>query len=440
MDGLSQQVRRILVDRAGLRGSALVVGVSGGLDSMVLLHALARIAPRLGIHIEVAHCHHGLRGREADRDEKLVRETATRLGVGFQSAKVDVRGAAESSGESVEMAARRLRHRFLAQTAVGLGTPWVVLAHHADDQAELVLLRLFRGAGSDGLSGMTWTSPSPADDRVRLVRPLLGHSRADLERVAAGNGIRFRNDRSNRDTRILRNRIRLRILPFLCRELTPALPRILNRVAEIASAEAEYLESEAARWRREGPESGFADLPLALQRTVVRQRLLELGQVPDFEGVETLREALSKPTPPSLPKASKAPLPHAFPRPEIPVGFGRSGSVAWRNGVFRWKITRTPPGPREPGECLDADRVGRRAVLRVRRKGDIYRPLGMPQTARLKGLLINHKIPREVRDSRLVVEIPDGRIAWVEGLPPGEDFRRHPGTRRWIRFWWEPGD
>lgn len=439
VEGIMHRVRQILLSQEGLRDSALVVGVSGGLDSMVLLHVLAHVAPRLGIRIEAAHCHHGLRGRAADLDEKCVQEATTKLRVGFHTARFDVRGAADHSGESIEMAARRLRHRFLARTAVELGSRWVALAHHADDQAELVLLRLFRGAGSDGLSGMSLRSPSPADDRVQLLRPLLGFSRSELEEVAGKRQIRFRKDRSNLDPTILRNRIRHRILPFLCRQLTPALPRILNRVAEIAAAESEHLEAEATHWRQNGREDTFGTLSLALQRIVLRQRLLELGQIPDFDSIESLRTELRSPSRLKTPGGPE-PVRDSQPTDEASLDLRRKGAVPWRSGLFRWTVTSKRPG-RSPGtECLDADRVGIRAKIRIRRTGDFYQPLGMPAPSRLKNLLMARKVPRGDRDSRFVIEIPDGRIAWVEGLPPGETFKHSEKTRRWLRLWWEPGD
>ena len=162
------------------RGQKILVAVSGGADSMVLLHALHSLAKENRWQISVAHFNHQLRGRASVADEKLVRVATKKLRLKFFGGGADVKAFAAQSKLSVEMAARKLRHEFLAKLAREQKISIVALAHHADDQVELFFLRLLRGAGGEGLAGMKWRSPSPADKSIVLVRPLLRFSKAEL--------------------------------------------------------------------------------------------------------------------------------------------------------------------------------------------------------------------------------------------------------------------
>jgi tRNA(Ile)-lysidine synthase len=171
---LLQRVEQNVQNRRLLkRSDRILVGVSGGLDSMVLLHALQRLLSRHCWRLTVAHFNHQLRGRSSDADEKLVRQTAAALKLPFVAGRADVGGFARKSKLSIEMAARKLRHDFFARTARERKIHIIALAHHADDQVELFFLRLLRGAGGEGLAGMKWRAPSPVDSTITLVRPLL---------------------------------------------------------------------------------------------------------------------------------------------------------------------------------------------------------------------------------------------------------------------------
>src|SRR5207247_1622394 len=151
----------------------------------------------------------------SDADERLVERTARRLGVPFATGRGDVKAYAKAHGLSIEMAARTLRHEFLARTALEKNIRTVALAHHADDQVELFFVRLLRGSGVEGLAGMKWTAPSPSQPKVKLVRPLLGCSRAQIESFARQAKIDFREDQTNRSLDFFRNRVRRELLPML---------------------------------------------------------------------------------------------------------------------------------------------------------------------------------------------------------------------------------
>src|SRR6266566_2045265 len=161
------QSRRLIKPR-----QKFLVAVSGGLDSMVLLELLRRLAPIHHWQLCVAHFNHRLRGRSSQDDERLVRATSAKLKIPCLVGQADVKRVANEQKLSLEMAARRLRHQFLARVALERGLKSIALAHQADDQVELFFLRLLRGAAGPGLAGMKWTSPSPADPNLALVRPL----------------------------------------------------------------------------------------------------------------------------------------------------------------------------------------------------------------------------------------------------------------------------
>ena len=294
MSELLQRVQTAVNERSLFsRGQKILVAVSGGADSMVLLHALNALAQKNRWQISVAHFNHQLRGRASDADEKLVRQTAKKLGLKFFGDSADVKALAANVKISVEMAARKLRHEFLARVAREQKTPVVALAHHADDQVELFFLRLLRGAGGEGLAGMKWRSPSPADKAVMLVRPLLEFSKAEIRAFVREVKISFREDTSNFSTDFLRNRIRNELLPRLQKKYQPGLAKTVLRLMDIVGAEAEFVGATAAAWRAK-PEIAFARLPVSVQRRVLQSQLAELGVVTDFDLIEQLRMASGK--------------------------------------------------------------------------------------------------------------------------------------------------
>ena len=274
MSQLPQRVGNIIRNRRLLeRGRKILVAVSGGLDSMALLHMLRALAPEWRWRLCVAHFNHQLRGSSSDADERLVRKTAAAMGLPVVVERANVRRYAERSKLSIEMAARKLRHEFFARAANSRGLRTVALAHHADDQVELFFLRLLRGAGGEGLAGMKWRSPSPVDGRITLVRPLLGATKAELLEFARENKLRFREDATNALLAAPRNRIRNELLPLLREKYQPGLAKAVLRLMEIIGAESDFAGAAARQWLKEtgrdGPLGPFADA--AARRPYLRQ-------------------------------------------------------------------------------------------------------------------------------------------------------------------------
>ncbi len=257
---------------------ALIIGVSGGVDSMVLLELLANAARGGKPQLVVAHINYGLRGRASDADEALVRAAAKRLNLPGDSRRVRL-----GKRGNVQEAARRARFAFFADLAKEHGARTIVLAHHRGDQAETLLLHLLRGAGLSGLAGMR---PVAEQEGVRVVRPLLGTSREEIERYADRRGIAFREDATNAGTRYTRNAVRHELLPHMA----AYNPRIEERLAELAARcaeEEEALEAVASEGLADALLSHDRDaivldaarlvsLPTALRRRLLRRAFREL--------------------------------------------------------------------------------------------------------------------------------------------------------------------
>src|SRR5713101_6037379 len=257
------------LERAAIRpGATILVGLSGGADSVALMHALLDLRERFGMRIAAAHLNHRIRGLESDRDENFVREMCARLGIELNVARA--RGL-DADSANLEERARDARYRFLNRAADALGADFIALAHHADDQAETVLMRVLRGAGIAGLAAMAERGPG------RLIRPMLGLYRAEILGYLHARGIAFVEDSSNLSPEILRNRIRTELIPILERDYAPGLRRRLVEVAGEMRSVDDFMNAaasiELAAMRSADDALDVARLPAlapALQMMVLR--------------------------------------------------------------------------------------------------------------------------------------------------------------------------
>jgi tRNA(Ile)-lysidine synthase len=447
---LLQHIEQNIQNRELLkRGRTILVAVSGGLDSMVLFHTLVKLSARHKWKIVVAHFNHQLRGRASQADEKLVRKTAVAMKLPFVVERADVKKFAQKSKLSIEMAARKLRHEFFARAASGRKIKAVALAHHADDQIELFFLRLLRGAGGEGLAGMKWQSPSPADRKILLVRPLLDLSKNELRQFALENKINFRDDMTNYSIDAKRNRIRNELLPLLRKNYQPGLNKTILRLMEIVGAESEFVGKIAKQWPAQQKPT-FERLPVAVQRKVLQSQLAGLGVAADFELVEQLRapagKSVSVGSSLSVLRDAGGSLKFReqqsaeFNENELEVKLsGRAGDASFAGTKFSWSFSNDSQG-RPPHkirrEFFDADKIGGKIILRHWRAGDRFQPIGLKSTAKLQDLFTNAKIPRERRRELIVATTACGEIFWVEGLRISENFKLTPQTKRHLTWNW----
>ena len=272
----------------------VVVAVSGGPDSLCLLHVLRALSEEYGIRLHVAHLNHGLRGEDSAADARFVEEVASPGNIPVTMATADVAGIVRQRKGSVEEVARRVRYGFLAEVARQVGADRIAVGHNANDQTETVLMHWLRGAGLAGLRGMLPKSPmgdlrlgmdsadgvNAVPDDLTLIRPLLRVPRADIEAYCWAHGLQPRYDRSNLDTTYFRNRLRLELIPYL-ESYNPNIRELIRRSAEVAAADYDVLRGQVERaWqevlRHERPGwialdlARWRALPLGLQRSVLR--------------------------------------------------------------------------------------------------------------------------------------------------------------------------
>ncbi len=294
------------VDLSQLKpGLRLAVGLSGGADSVALVRALAERSGELGLVLHAAHLHHGLRGAEADADLEFARGLAAELGLPFHQAWVDTAAQARQNAETIEEAARRLRYQWFRRLMSETPLDAIATAHTRDDQAETVLAKFLRGAWTEGLSGIHSKLECPEG---RILRPLLGTTRAEVEAYLKELGQEWREDSSNRHLTFTRNRIRHELLPLL-EGWNPRLREHLAQMAALARDEEAWWEAELAKLapqmllpgrpvRGGGRAAGeglaidvtrLAALAPALQRRLLRYAAGRLGAAPDFLSTEALR-------------------------------------------------------------------------------------------------------------------------------------------------------
>lgn len=487
MTALLTQVRALVTAQQMIApGPPVVVAVSGGPDSLCLLHVLAALRADLGVALHVAHLDHMIRGAESAAEAQFVAELARRWGLPATIESADVPGLARAAGANLHAAARAARYGFLARVAHACGAQAVAVAHHADDQAETVLMHLLRGAGPEGLRGMRPVVPyaewaadveatTQADKELAarspsaclpispaLIRPLLQVTRADIESYCAAHGLDPRRDPSNQDLAATRNRIRHDLLPRLI-EYNPHVISALGRTAAICAEEQSFVDAAlAAVWaalarEREGgvdfAGAAWRELHPALQRAAIRRAHAQLGRgaTLGMEHVEQARALVGRGV------GGRADLPGGV---ALVVGYDGSftlgaplhidspqlgsdsvplpaeGHVDLGEG-WAIEVTRLPGPPPRPVDrwevYLDAAALGQPLLARRRRPGDRLRPAGGRGGRRLQDLLVDAKLPRALRDAWPIVATPSA-IVWVAGLRAAEGALAGPHSREIVKI------
>ena len=425
-------------------GTRVLVALSGGPDSVALLHVLQTLERRGHFAVAgVAHFNHQLRGAEADADELFCRELAASLGLPIVVGRGDVRRLAEDSGRSIEDAARGARYAFLTGASASLDAGAIAVGHTLEDQAETFLLRLIRGAGPAGLAGVRPRAGT-------VIRPLLEVPRADLRAYAGEHGLRFREDSSNADLAIPRNRVRLELLPHL-QQFSAAIAATLAREAALARTDEEFLQAAAIEWTRLivlQEDNGvalaapaLADLHPALASRVARTALQAAapGRFIGFQHVDDLLEltrradgsAVALPGLVATRRGDRIVLGGALPAP-FSNSFSVPLSIPGEVEAAGWKVSADCPtsDPLQPlvarghTVVVAAEPLRHPLAVRSRRPGDRFKPMGMGGRGRkLQDFLVDRKIARADRDALPLVVDRDDRIIWVVGQSVAEDFR-----------------
>jgi tRNA(Ile)-lysidine synthase len=469
----------------------LLVAVSGGPDSVCLLHILAKLQQELGIKLHVAHLNHQLRGAESEADARYVSNLAHRMGVPATIEARDVKAYQAEQHTSLEEAGREVRYIFLAQVAKSTGASRVAVGHTTDDHIETILMHLIRGTGTRGLRGL---QPSTiwqlAQNSLTTVRPLLEVSRQETADYCHSHKLVPRIDASNLSLSPLRNRIRHQLLPLL-RSYNPGVAEALLRTAHIAADDLTYLNREITRlWDEVAQEqenviildkARVLGLPSALRRNLLRAAIEKLSGLKDIEmcHIEGVMAALNK----SAGKRITLPGGLIFsirydsyllapesatlsPFPVLEAEFslkvpGETWLPGWRieaaiidpsvvKGKSEGELTPSEtitPLPLDKGKGIkgiglindnltayfDLDEAGDTLIVRARQPGDRFQPLGMSQPKKLGEFMIDAKIPHDWRESIPLVCSPQ-YILWVVGWRIDDRVKATHNTKQVLRL------
>jgi tRNA(Ile)-lysidine synthase len=439
-------IRKHALLKAGDRVGA---AVSGGADSVALLRLLLDLRSEIGIVLSIVHFNHQLRGAASDADAQFVADLAQHHKLEMHSESGDTTTHAAQKHLSIETAARDLRYQYFRRLLADARLNRIATAHTLDDQAETVLLKMTRGAGTRGLAGIYPELSIPdAKNRATIIRPLLATRRKDLEIYLKSLDQPWREDASNRDLRHARNRVRHGILPRLERFLNPAVREALAETAEIARAEEAYWQCEASRvlpklWAQQSgtlKSAALLALPLALQRRIVRAACESLGLRLEFHHVEEiLLLAIS-------PAAKSTELPGGWVISlkkhdlylqrralavlsdyEYPLPVPGSTSVPEINSRFEAVLV---PGNRlagyNPEHLLNRARLSKELRVRNWRPGDRFWPAHTKAPRKIKELLPGRDVT--ISERQLWPVVVDGsEVVWVRGLPTPAELQPQDG-------------
>ncbi len=450
-------------------GDKVLVGVSGGPDSVALLHGLYALRDEFEMSLHVAHLNHMLRGEAANEEARYVQCLAESLGLGCTVRKVDVRNYADERKVSIELAARDARYDFYLRTAVDIGASRVALGHHAGDQAETVLLRLIRGAGMRGLGGIPAVRPLDASGGITVIRPLLGLTSSEIRSYCDEEQLVYYIDASNVSPVYLRNRIRHELIPLLEQDYNPRVVQALCNTAELAQGDDDYISRKVCEKLGQivedsSPYNVALSIPAlsrqhtAIQRRIIRWTVCRLaGELDDFQFIhveKVLELAGSGRTGSciSLPGGlqarrdyeriiieweemakSQACPPFEY-KLQVP---GRTdipeACITIDADIFNMKdkpdLFETISSMGKDEAYFDMDLIDENITVRNRRPGDRLYPLGMKGRKKLKDVFIDKKISRNIRDDIPVI-IWGREILWVVGLCVSDFAKLSPGTRK----------
>ncbi len=469
LKSLSQEIRsEALLDRK----DGVVVGVSGGPDSMALLHALLALSQEhdWSFKIHVAHLNHQLRGSEAEKDAAFVQAAADDLGLPCTIETVDVAQLAKEESTGVEEIGRRERYALLERVCIKSRFDVAAVGHHADDNAETVLHRVLRGTGLRGLIGIPRTRPISTSSHIRLVRPLLHTTRATLRAYLADSGIAFREDRTNTLNEPMRNRIRNVILPLVEAEVNPQVRDALVRLAEQAGWVEEYLRETVERTfesliiSRTDQQLALNADTLSRKSRIVQTELVRLAYRSFGLGEQDLCfahmvSALDLIADPASGRQIQLPggmlmekryhqllflLPSEEPREtiaaEIAVHVPGQTLLPIRrlridcsiDAATAADIQRLRRNGDRMNEYIDFEAVRPPLVVRKRRPGDRFLPLGAPGSKKVSDFLIDTKVNPKERDRVAILCDHLGPI-WIIGHRLDDRVKLTELTRRVLR-------
>jgi len=460
------------------KSETILVAVSGGSDSVTLLHLLLELKKLWKLKLSILHVNHKLRGKASDQDEAFVRKLARRFEIPIFVARVQVKRKAKEEKISLEEAAREARYRFFEKTAEVERAQKIATAHTQDDQAETVLMRIINGTGLQGLQAIR---PKRKLNGTYIIRPLIEIPREQICEFVKANSIRFREDATNRSLQFLRNRIRLKLIPFLERSFNPQVKKALARLPHLLDVDLAFLDETAEtfykrlanRKRPDGiffPKQSFLQLRPSIQYRLINRALRDLGGAAASEKISKSSRAVfgakapneldfnhwslflnhlvtDEPFQLQLPKGLFASVSKDAVCIRKAKGTASSFSYPLSLGelVYVPEIDTTlscellsekPKVVRKTDkrfDIFDGSKLSFPLIIRNRKPGDRFQPLGQKNALKLKGFLINKRIPVEERD-HLPLVLSENAIAWVGGVAMAEPFKISPRTKQFVKI------
>ncbi len=454
MVSINEKVLRTIKDYNLIeKGDQVVVGVSGGPDSMALLYILLNIKKEILFDIYVAHVNHGIRGKAADEDEQFVKNICQELKLPFYSKRVNMNKYAEEHNMTAEEAGRKLRYGFFREILKGQDKVKIAVAHNKNDQAETLIMRFMRGTGIHGLKGMAYK-------RENVIRPLLDISREEIENYIEKNEIETRLDKTNLEPVYNRNKIRLELIPYIEENFNPNIVETLSRTSKLISIDNEFLEQYSLETyiklvKKSDKTSiildreDFNSLHKCIKQRVIRYAIKKIhGSLQGFtkRHIENIVELFSE--------ASTGKTIHLIHGIIAKTSYNnliiKKGKPLFSNEFFyELKINdiiyieetncffKTKVFPREEYHInynnrfikyFDYDKISNGLYIRNRRNGDRFNPIGMEGTKKLKDFFIDEKIPKEKRDViPLVLNGED--IIWVTGYRISNKYKITDNTK-----------
>ncbi|MBS3766183.1 tRNA lysidine(34) synthetase TilS [Candidatus Bipolaricaulota bacterium] len=435
----------------------MLISVSGGIDSTVLLHVLSDLKEEFELELSVAHLDHGIRGQASARDAEFVRKEAKKMGLDSTIGKRPVEEVSEEKNLSLEEAAREIRYEFLSEVSEDLNSDYVALGHNRDDQAETILMHVIRGSGLRGLGGIE-------EVRGSYIRPLLKTSREEIKDYASAEELDYRRDGTNRDTSYTRNRIRHELIPELEGNYNPKIKETLTGLGSLAKEAQSFISGKAAELRKEirtkkdepgvhFSRDGLSGAHLYLKKVTIRQLIKEAkGDLKDVNSdhVRQVAEKLEE-----KPARTRLDLPGITFILRREVGCFAKNFSEETMGSFSYQIDHedklkleeagmelqfeVTPDPEKFNpdnfsadsltEVVDWGKVERSIVVRNREPGDSFRPLGMDGEKKLKDFFIDSKVPYERRD-RVPLVCDSRSIIWVVGYQIDDRYRIRTQTNK----------
>ncbi|HXY73876.1 MAG TPA: tRNA lysidine(34) synthetase TilS [Dehalococcoidales bacterium] len=442
-------------------GKPLLVAVSGGPDSVCLLHILHTLSKKIGLKLYAAHLDHGLRSNSAE-DAQYVLDFCHKLGIPVTIEQANVKKYQKQNKLSLEEAAREVRYDFLSRTAHIIGTNRVAIGHTQNDHIETILLHIIRGSGTRGLRGLQpVTERKIGNKRLTILRPLFDVTRAETNSYCSKHRLQPRVDSTNMDTALLRNRVRLKLLPELVMKYNSGIYEALLRTAVIAGDDLDFIDKAAGMAYKKYVakddgilqinRGGILKLHPALQRALLRKAVENsIGTLKDIEAVhlEDMVELLTKPA------GKRIHLPYNLvfetgydtlllktrstkpPKPAVEVS---KIALPGRTVISDWQIetkilTNTRIQKNNPFVAnLDANKIDGELSVRSRSPGDRFQPLGLAEQKKVGQFMIDARIPQSERDNVPVVCASD-KITWVVGYRIDESFKITESTKKVLRI------